>query len=213
MEVDWVVNSITSKIVLKGEYSNSELDYLQTLPLTHCKSEQAKTSVGESIDLSEWKDKIHVWKERTTTTPSEKHLGHYKTFLVRGPFDPKSEEGQAFWPQQNSLALINVDLINYTLKHRYSYKQWKTIMNIILQKDKGIIWQNLIKYAKEQGTLNSSQVGGRAGCNANTLTLMEELKTDISRCSRKSLIKFDNDVASCYDWVIPNLANLIGRKK
>eukprot|EP00957_Ditylum_brightwellii_P014629 1102570-Ditylum_brightwellii.AAC.1 len=144
---------------------------------------------------------------------SGKHLGHYKALLARGLFDPKSEEGLAFWSQQYSLALINVNLINYAIKHRNSYKRWKTIVNIILQKDRGIIWQNTIKSAKEQGTLNNGQVEGQAGCNANTLTLMEELKTDISRCSQKSLINFDNDVASCYNQIIPNLANLIGRKK
>eukprot|EP00957_Ditylum_brightwellii_P047082 3575415-Ditylum_brightwellii.AAC.1 len=60
----------------------------------------------------------------------------------------------------------------------------------------GVIWQNLIKSAKEQGTLNNGQVGGQAGRDANTLTLMEELKTDISRCSQKLLMNFDNDAAS-----------------
>eukprot|EP00957_Ditylum_brightwellii_P200361 15275124-Ditylum_brightwellii.AAC.1 len=39
---------------------------------------------------------------------------------------------------------------------------------------------------------------------------MEELKADISRCSRKALMNFDNDAALCYNWIIPNLANLIG---
>eukprot|EP00957_Ditylum_brightwellii_P141376 10772147-Ditylum_brightwellii.AAC.1 len=42
---------------------------------------------------------------------------------------------------------------------------------------------------------------------------MEELKNYISQCSRKLLINFDNDVASCYNQIIPNLANLIGRKQ
>eukprot|EP00957_Ditylum_brightwellii_P092805 7066201-Ditylum_brightwellii.AAC.1 len=76
-----------------------------------------------------------------------------------------------------------------------------------------IIWHNLIKSSEERRTLNNGQVGGCAGCNANTLTLMEELKTDISQCSRKALINFDNDTATCYDWIIPNLTNLIGKKK
>eukprot|EP00957_Ditylum_brightwellii_P057251 4338508-Ditylum_brightwellii.AAC.1 len=42
---------------------------------------------------------------------------------------------------------------------------------------------------------------------------MEEFKNDISWCSRKTLINFDNDAASYYNMVIPNLANLISRKK
>eukprot|EP00957_Ditylum_brightwellii_P026305 1989698-Ditylum_brightwellii.AAC.1 len=66
----------------------------------------------------------------------------------------------------------------------------------------GIIWQNLIKSLQERETINNVQVGERAGCNANTL-----------KFSRKALINFDNDVASYYDQIIPNLANLIGQKK
>eukprot|EP00957_Ditylum_brightwellii_P064600 4902639-Ditylum_brightwellii.AAC.1 len=42
---------------------------------------------------------------------------------------------------------------------------------------------------------------------------MEALKNDTSRCSRKALINFDNSAASCYNRIIPNLANLIGHKK
>ena len=40
---------------------------------------------------------------------------------------------------------------------------------------------------------------------------MEELKNDISYASRKSLINFDNDAASCYDRIIPALASILGQ--
>eukprot|EP00957_Ditylum_brightwellii_P009501 716574-Ditylum_brightwellii.AAC.1 len=77
----------------------------------------------------------------------------------------------------------------------------------------GITWQNLIKSSEKQQTLNISQVGGCPGCDANMLTVVEELKTDNCQCSRKVLINFDNNTALCYDQIIPNLTNLIGRKK
>eukprot|EP00957_Ditylum_brightwellii_P174172 13260245-Ditylum_brightwellii.AAC.1 len=77
----------------------------------------------------------------------------------------------------------------------------------------GIIWRSLIQSSEERNAINTRQVGGRAGCDANTLEFMEELKNDISQCSRKALINFNNDAASCYDRIIPNLANLIGQKK
>jgi hypothetical protein len=38
------------------------------------------------------------------------------------------------------------------------------------------------------------------------------MKNEISYATRKSLINFDNDAASCYDRIIPCLASLIGRK-
>eukprot|EP00957_Ditylum_brightwellii_P206248 15347536-Ditylum_brightwellii.AAC.1 len=31
--------------------------------------------------------------------------------------------------------------------------------------------------------------------------------------SRKALVNFNNDVASCYNWIIPSLANHIRRTK
>mmetsp|Transcript_37654 Transcript_37654/g.55159 ORF Transcript_37654/g.55159 Transcript_37654/m.55159 type:complete len:89 (-) Transcript_37654:42-308(-) len=73
--------------------------------------------------------------------------------------------------------------------------------------------RNLIKSSEERGTLNAGQVGGRAGHDANTLTFMEEMKNEICHCSRKSLLNFDNDAAACYDRIMPNITNLIGRKK
>eukprot|EP00957_Ditylum_brightwellii_P209876 15363668-Ditylum_brightwellii.AAC.1 len=42
---------------------------------------------------------------------------------------------------------------------------------------------------------------------------MEELKNNISQCSRKALINFNNNAASCYDRIISNIANLIVQKK
>eukprot|EP00957_Ditylum_brightwellii_P187092 14248946-Ditylum_brightwellii.AAC.1 len=42
---------------------------------------------------------------------------------------------------------------------------------------------------------------------------MEEMKNEISHCSQKLLVNFDNNAASCYDRIIPNIANLIGHKK
>eukprot|EP00957_Ditylum_brightwellii_P100988 7697163-Ditylum_brightwellii.AAC.2 len=39
------------------------------------------------------------------------------------------------------------------------------------------------------------------------------MKNEISYCSQKLLVNFNNDAVSCYDRIIPNLANFIGRKK
>eukprot|EP00957_Ditylum_brightwellii_P037060 2806133-Ditylum_brightwellii.AAC.1 len=56
-------------------------------------------------------------------------------------------------------------------------------------------------------------MGGRARQDATTLTFMEIMKNDVGHCSQKSLVNFDNDAAACYDRIISNIANLIGRKK
>jgi hypothetical protein len=55
------------------------------------------------------------------------------------------------------------------------------------------------------GLINEGLFGGRPGCEAQSLTFLEELKYDIS-------FYFDNDATSCYDRIIVALASLINRK-
>eukprot|EP00957_Ditylum_brightwellii_P151919 11568757-Ditylum_brightwellii.AAC.2 len=78
---------------------------------------------------------------------------------------------------------------------------------------RGLIWRSLIKSSKKRKTINKGQIGGRAGHDANTLTLLDEIKNNITRCSRKPMVNFDDDATLCYNRIIPNLANLIGKKK
>eukprot|EP00957_Ditylum_brightwellii_P115752 8830148-Ditylum_brightwellii.AAC.1 len=75
------------------------------------------------------------------------------------------------------------------------------------------MWRIIVQSLEARNTIHQGQVGGWAGHDANTLTFMEEIKNEISYCSQKPLVNFDNDAASCYDHIIPNLANLIRRKK
>eukprot|EP00957_Ditylum_brightwellii_P192778 14678714-Ditylum_brightwellii.AAC.1 len=51
----------------------------------------------------------------------------------------------------------------------------------------GIIWRGFIKSSEKHKTINKGQIGGRSGHDANTLTFLEEIKNDITRCSRKPL--------------------------
>ena len=67
-------------------------------------------------------------------------------------------------------------------------------------------------FADNYNTINEGQYGGRPGCKAQSLTLLEELKYDISYMTRQSLFNFDNDATSCYDRIVVPLVSLINRK-
>eukprot|EP00957_Ditylum_brightwellii_P147614 11241655-Ditylum_brightwellii.AAC.1 len=71
----------------------------------------------------------------------------------------------------------------------------------------------MISMSKKQGTINRGLHGGRKGHDAQTLSLIEELKYDISYSLRKTSINFDNDAASCYNQILPNISSLIMHKK
>eukprot|EP00957_Ditylum_brightwellii_P132245 10083907-Ditylum_brightwellii.AAC.1 len=61
--------------------------------------------------------------------------------------------------------------------------------------------------------INSALHGGRQGHDAQTLSLIKELKYDICYSSHKLLINFDNDAGSCYDRIPPYISSLITQKK
>jgi hypothetical protein len=67
-------------------------------------------------------------------------------------------------------------------------------------------WRQLLHHADQPKLIHGGQYGGRPGREANTLTFLEELKSDICYSSRCPMINFDNDTASCYDRIITALA-------
>eukprot|EP00957_Ditylum_brightwellii_P065686 4982101-Ditylum_brightwellii.AAC.1 len=55
------------------------------------------------------------------------------------------------------------------------------------------MWKDSLSSSEKRGTLNRGLHGGRRGHDAQTLSLIEELKYDICYCSRKSLISVGID--------------------
>ena len=75
----------------------------------------------------------------------------------------------------------------------------------------GVKYRQLMKLAEANQLLHPGQYGGRAGREAQSVTLLEEIKTEITRLSRTSSVNFDIDATACYDRIIVNLASLVAR--
>ena len=73
-------------------------------------------------------------------------------------------------------------------------------------------WRQLLHSADEQKIIHDGQFGGRPGCEAQALTLLEEVKYDIAYLTRRTLFNFDNDASSCYDRIVVPFASVINRK-
>jgi hypothetical protein len=231
---DWAANSIESELTLEGNFTSDDLGELQQLFLSHC-TREVDTVLGNKISSSSFRKRLLRWDERTTTSPSGLHLGHAKALVVPLHLDATSEAGILLRAQQQDLFSAHLSLVNYALQHGHSYTRWKTIVTVMIEKDPGntkihrlrvihlyefdlgacmaILWKDMMASSETRGTINEGQFGGRKGREATNLALAEELKIDICLASRKSLVNFDNDAASCYDRILASIASLIGRKK
>ena len=157
------------------------------------------------LELKDFIGKIKVWKESTTTSPSGRHLGRYKALLSTGSYNPDNKEFTAFVDQQSDIVKLLLFLDNYCLRTGHVLKRWKTIVNLMIFKDNGayrihrlqvmhiyeadfnlllaVKWWQLLHSADKAGIINKGQFGGRPGCEAQSLTLLEELKNDLSYIS------------------------------
>jgi hypothetical protein len=201
--------------------------------IQHCKKLTELDSISGDITVNQFESRLCKWQEATTTSPSGVDLSHYKSLVAKHNLDPISVEANIFEANRKQIVQAHVDLMNYAIKHRYSYERWKTIVNVMIQKEPGntkihrlrvihiyeadfncllgVKCKQLLHYATSKKNVHPGQHGARPGHEAKTPVFMEELKTDICYASRKSLLNFDNDATSCYDRIVAAIASILGR--
>ena len=136
--------------------------------------------------------------------------------------------------KQEALIKLLLSVINYCIRNTYVLTRWKTIINMMIFKEPGnfkihrlriihiyeadfnlilaVKWRQLLRSADTKHLIHEGQYGGRPGCEAQSLTLLEELKYDLTYLTRRTLFNFDNDASSCYDRIVVPLASIINRK-
>ena len=227
-DINWSADTPTSEDILNGHL---QIDSVDSIPqckalLDTCKVVTELDMLPAYISEKEFERKIQTWRETTTTSPSGRHLGHYKALFVNPHPDTEPEiPGQpTFRDKQTFIRRSILAIINFCLRTGHSLQRWQTVVNTMIFKETGnykihrlrvihiyeadfnlllaIKWRQLIQSAEMSGTINEGLFGGRPGREAQSLTFLEELKYDISILTRRTLFHFDNNAASCYDRII-----------
>ena len=73
-----------------------------------------------------------IWPERTSTSPSGRHLGLYKVWLHKEKGEAVEEEVTPEYFFDMLLLIIGI-----AMKHRVPLKRWKTVHNLFLLKEPG----------------------------------------------------------------------------
>jgi hypothetical protein len=81
--------------------------------------------------------KLKRWPEKTSTSPSGIHLGHYHALFKPHGLKEDSPAERNLADQRHLLLNAHVALLNYATKFRYVYSRWKQVVNIMLLKDPG----------------------------------------------------------------------------
>eukprot|EP00957_Ditylum_brightwellii_P178820 13621263-Ditylum_brightwellii.AAC.1 len=170
--------------------------------------EPIDSPIGEEITKEMWRGKVTKWQESTITSPSCRHLGHFKALVCLFAEAQETEEGKEMYSKQEDI--INAHLLGINKIHLiHILHLYKADYSLFL----GLIWKELVEVFEKNGTINCGLHGGCQGHDTQTLSLIKELKYYILYSSCKSLGNFDNDAASCCDCILPNVSSLVARKK
>ena len=158
------------------------------------------------------------WKETTSTSPSGRHLGHYKS-LVQHPL----------------LLDCFVKFMNIVIARGIAVPRWCNATSVMIEKDAGnprihrlriihlfeadfnfflkIQWgHRLLRRAVELDLLHDSQHGSTPGKTTMDPIMLNQLTADLCRILKHDLARFDNDASACYDRIIVALGMLAARR-
>jgi hypothetical protein len=169
------------------------------------------------------------WREATSTSPSGRHLGMYRSFLSSiaelGPDSPMGEH----------LLDLLADLLDVTVNVGYSMKRWHSVHTTMFEKDPGspklhrlrvihlleadynlvlkiIFARRMVWNAEDHRALGDSQAGSRPGRCAIDVALQKALTYETALTTKTNLATFDNDATGCYDRIITALAMIACRR-
>jgi hypothetical protein len=137
--------------------------------------------------------------------------------------------------KQSAIQSVHLALTNYARIHGYSFKRWRTVVNVMIQKELGdsklhqlrvihiyeadynlilgLKWRELMHAAEDESLLNKGQYGSRPNSSsAHGPVFIEEYQSEICRVSQKSNVEFDNNATSCHDRILPFFVSVASRK-
>ena len=232
--IPWTADSPTVTDILSGTYiPQASIPALCATILGKLKQPHPDI-ISPTLTLESFRGKIRKWRESTTTSPSGRHLGRYKALFANGLTDPSSpEEASLFSEKQTAIVKVVLRVINFCIRSGHVLNRWKVVINTMIFKDPGIFrihrlrvlhiyeadlnlimavkWRDLLKEADARNMVNVNQHGARPGCEAASLALSEELRTDIAYSTRRTLISVDNDASDCFDRMLPPLVSVTNR--
>jgi hypothetical protein len=158
------------------------------------------------------------WKERTSTSPSGRHLGHYKALI-----------------QHPTLLKCFSQFMNIVVLRGIAIPRWCQATNVMIEKDAGkpcinrlriihlfeadfnfflkLQWgHRLVRHAVSLDLLHDSQHGSVPRRTALDPIMLTQLTSDLCRILKHDLARFDNDASACYDRIIVALGMLAARR-
>jgi hypothetical protein len=76
---------------------------------------------------------IKGWKESTSTSPSGRHLGHYKAIITDPDLKKQDPEKSHLRERETNFVSALVKMLNLPLKYGFTPKRWYTLVTVMIE--------------------------------------------------------------------------------
>jgi hypothetical protein len=196
--------------------------YLLTSMRRH--SEEIKIEIRKEKMM----DKYKIWKERTSTSPSGRHFGHFQA-LFR-PMKAKDDKDRKQLDDiRTEIIELHARMLQTAYDNEHVYKRWEYILTCMLGKDSGIprihrlrvihlyecglnllfslFFRELDQHYEDNYLINKGVYGCRPSRRAIDPVFVDVTQTELAMVTRTPLVKFNNDATACFDRILVHLLN------
>ena len=92
--------------------------------------------------MDDFTSAIHAWKERTSTSPSGRHLSHYK-LLVKTFRDQHAEP--EIRDAAGEIRHLMVDILNLASENGFILDRWTIVVNVMIYKKAGVFLMSKLR--------------------------------------------------------------------
>ena len=133
----WNATTKEAELVLNGDYDDAELSEISRMFFNSITRMTELDSLTPDITVADLRGKFSKWRELTSTSPSGRHLGHYKLLFQTIDRSLTADERTKYMAMQEEIAECYVALLNYAIRHNYSLERWRQIVNMMIYKEEG----------------------------------------------------------------------------
>jgi hypothetical protein len=186
--------------------------------LEECKRPASVPDIRTQITLDEFKKNVKQWKESTSTSPSGRHLGHYRTAL-----------------SDDRVSSVHTDMLNIPITYGFAPDRWTQSVTPLIEKDEGkpyltrlrvihlfeadynlflkiLFGKRLVRNAEKHNALNDQQHGSRPRRMTTDALFLSRLEKDLVRQTKSNSAHMDNDATGCYDRIVTSLGMIACRR-
>lgn len=119
IQIDFQANTEACEMILDGTYMSTEVNELTTLVIAHLERLTPSDALPSTISSKSMMAKYKACPERTSTSPSGRHLAHYRSLLPGKQPVPDDNKSQYQESLKQDLVMMHHSVLAYSLQHTF----------------------------------------------------------------------------------------------